>query len=295
MQPTFEIRGLTLAEHRANVESLPVMDATCTTKELALTHAITARTTIFATLRDLNVRVPGVISGALEDHDGLHADLDKIFAITPGASLESDLKRAKEVHSLWTAYNAQLAALTPPKPALTLRQGTADVTAAQFDQMWLDTVAAVGAERQAAKDWNEAGLALRTMDRKVDRDNKRWYASWTKAYPVGTPEGDVARSTVPTETGTPEPTALPIYSATPQAGRVVAIVYAAEGGAHATTLELLCQLPGEPDFGHSTPVILDGQLVGPFPPNTLVGLRTRVSNSHAGFVLGDIVQGLSPA
>ena len=121
------------------------------------------------------------------------------------------------------------------------------------------------------------------------------YAAWLKAYPAGTPEGDVARSRIPTEAGTPEPTALPIYSATPQAGRVVAIVYANEGGAHATTLELLCQLPGEPDFGHSTPVQLGGQLVGPFPPNTLVGLRTRVSNSHAGFVLGDIVQVLIPA
>ena len=224
------------------------------------------------------MRVPGLISGTLEAEDKLHEDLDKIFAITPGNSQDADLRRARLVAKLWANFNTQQAALTPPKPALTVRQGTVDVTAAQFTLLYA-----------------AARAALRAMDLKVDRDNKRWYAAWLKAYPAGTPEGDVARSRIPTEAGTPEPTALPIYSATPQAGRVVAIVYANEGGAHATTLELLCQLPGEPDFGHSTPVQLGGQLVGPFPPNTLVGLRTRVSNSHAGFVLGDIVQVLIPA
>ena len=53
--------------------------------------------------------------------------------------------------------------------------------------------------------------------------------------------------------------------------------------------------PPPSPYGHTTLMQLDGQLVGPFPPNTLVSLRTRVSNSHAGFVLGDIVQGLIPA
>ena len=295
MKATFELRNLTLAQHRTNVESLPTLDEIRTGKELDLTHAMAARATCFTALRDLNVRVPGLIHGALEDDDKLHEDLDKIFAITPELSQDSDLRRARLVGKVWLAYNAQLAALTPPKPALTVRQGAADVTATQFVQMGADALVAQDAEGQAVKDLSEARSGLRTRDRKVDRDNKRWFESWTKAFPAGTPEGDVARSTVPTEAGQPAPTPLPIFSATPQAGRVVGVIYANEGGAHASTRELLYQLPGEPDFGHSTPVIMDGQLVGPFPPNTLVGLRTRVSNNHSGYVLGDIVQVLIPA
>ena len=51
-------------------------------------------------------------------------------------------------------------------------------------------------------------------------------------------------------------------------------------GDHATTLEVLWQVVGvDPVFGHVTPVNLEGQTVGPFPPGVEVRFKTRVSNS----------------
>ena len=242
------------------------------------------------------MRTAGSLQGLLSDDDeDLHHKLDKVFAIGSGDSKANEIRRAQELVGVWKEYDAAQQALTPPKTPLIMKQGLENVTATQFAQLLADTIAAQQAQTDAGRASSSARTALHVADRKADRGNKRWYAVWTKTYLPGTAEGDAARSTIPTEAGQPQPTALQIYSATPQAGRVVGLIYAEGGGAHAKTLELLYQLPGEPDFGHEQKVILDGQLVGPFPPNTLVGLRTRVSNSHAGVVWGDIVQVLIPA
>ena len=59
------------------------------------------------------------------------------------------------------------------------------------------------------------------------------------------------------------------------------------------------QLPGEPDFGHSTPIahVVGGnrapQTIGPFTQGTVVLMRTRGANSGTGVVLGDVVSAIA--
>ncbi len=89
--------------------------------------------------------------------------------------------------------------------------------------------------------------------------------------------------------------ALEIESLTVQTDKRVAVTYAEQGGDHATTLELQYQLPGETDFGHSTPVVRRVQMMGPFAPGTLVSFRTRAANSTPGVVLSAVAQVLVPA
>ena len=77
---------------------------------------------------------------------------------------------------------------------------------------------------------------------------------------------------------------LEIASLTPQAGGMLEVVFDTGTGAHATTRELLRQLPGDLDFGNTQPITLPSQQIGPFTSGTLVKLRTRVSNSNPGVV-----------
>ena len=295
MDDTVELRGLTLAQHTANVNALPVLAQTRVDKEALLTAALAASRVCFAEMAELNVRVPRAIEALLDPEDGLHDQLDEIYAITAGKVEDADLRRARKVARLWKDFNTQQAAQTPPKPAFTPKFSGQPVTVAQFDTLLTTSLTAQDTEEAARKEVSKVKTALRVMDRKVDRDNKRWYAAWIQLYPEGTPEGDAARTNVPTEAGVPEPTPLPIFSLTAHPDHTGFVVYAEGGGLHASTMEVLYMLPGETEFGHTAKVILDGQLIGPFPPNTLVSVRTRVANSTPGVVWGDIVQVLIPA
>jgi len=64
----------------------------------------------------------------------------------------------------------------------------------------------------------------------------------------------------------------------------VTVAFDPDGGDNATTKELQYQLPGEPEFGHATPITGNSMTVGPFDPGVTVTFRTRVSNSHPGVV-----------
>ena len=187
------------------------------------------------------------------------------------------------------------AAETPPKPALTLKQGTATVTATQFAQLLADFIAGQKSQSDAARAVSTAKTALRVANRQVDRNNKRWYVAWTKTYPAGTPEGDAARSDVPTEQGVPAPTPLEIESLVATPDKQVMVTVADWTGDHASTRELLYQLPGEPDFGNTTELTARVLMFGPFTPGTLVRFRTRVGNSKDHSVLGAIQQVVVPA
>ena len=290
-KPLLELRDLTLAQHTANVDALPVLARALTDAEDALSTAQEICDHHFQRLRALNVQAPGAIETQLQADDPLHGRLDGIYAITSGQTEADDLKRAGRVATLWRDFNALLAAHLPPKSPFTVPSGDDDLTVAEFEQLTLDAQAAFKTAEHKKDLLSDAKSALRIMARKVDRDNKRWYQMWTKLYPAGTPEGDAARENVPIDTHKPPPpAALPIYSLTARPDHTVAVVYAQEGGYHATKLELLYQLAGETEFGHAVAVDLQGQLIGPFPPNTLVAARTRVGNSTASNVWGDIVQ-----
>ena len=295
-KPLLELRDLTLTQHTANVDALPVLARAVTDADAALSVAEEICANYFKRLRALNVQAPGAIETQLQADDPLHGQLDGIYAITSGQTEEDDLKRAGGVADLWRDFNTLLADHLPPKPAFTVPVGEDDLTLAEFEQLKLDSLAALNNAGRKKTLLKKAKNTLRVLARKVDRDNKRWYQTWTRLYPAGTPEGDAARENVPVEDHkVPPPTPLPIFSLTARPDHTVDVVYAREGGYHATKKELLYLLPGELEYGHAAEVNMNGQLIGPFPPNTLVGVRTRVGNSTASGVWGDIVQVLIPA
>lgn len=289
MQPTFELNGLNLAQHATLTDSLPTLAQTRDNKENDLTEALSAKRVAFAKVSNLAGRVPGLIDGLLDDDDPFKDQLDAIYAVDADGSENSSLRRARLVLPLWTDVNAARAAATPAKPPLTVDyQGTAlavaDLSGA-VDAALLSQKTA--AEKQ--RDVTNAKSALRTADRKLDRANKRWYKAWLLAFLEGTTEGNAALSQIPTEGGTAQAAVLPILSATPLPDQRVTVTLDPNGGAHATTKELQHQLPGEEEFGHSTPITGNQMTVGPFDPGITVSFRTRVANSNPGFVTSPVV------
>ncbi|MFZ4765207.1 MAG: hypothetical protein ACOYMN_09675 [Roseimicrobium sp.] len=295
MQPTFALQNLTLAQHTTAVNGLAAAAQTRSGEEADLKDARTAAETQFTRLATLNVRVPGALSGMLAPEDDLHGQLDLVFAEDNNTSQPGVLRRARLVSGVWADFNATRAAATPPQPALTVtyaERGSstppATVTQADFAGFITASQNAQQAVADAQRDLSAAKTALRALESKVDRNNKRWYLTWTKLHPAGTPEGDAARSQVPTEQGTPAPTPLEITSATGQPDRTIVLAYDPDGGEHATTEELQWRTGDDPDFGHSTPVVRPTQTVGPFAAGSIVQLRTRVANSTSGVVLSAV-------
>jgi hypothetical protein len=225
----------------------------------------------------------------LDDDDDLKEQLDAIYGVDPGVSENAALRRGRMILPLWTDVNTARAAAVPPKPALTLDYLGVPVAVADFSATIDLAIAKQKTEVEAARDVTNAKSALRTADRKTDRGNKRWYQAWLLAYPVGTPEGDAAASQISTEQGTAQAQVLAILSAVAQPDHTVIITFDPAGGLHATTKELQYQLPGEPDFGHSTPITSNSLTVGPFTAGVTVAFRTRVSNSNPGFVTSPVV------
>lgn len=289
MQLLFELNNLTRTQHGTLTDSLPALAQTRDNKENDLTETLAAKHDLFAKLVSLIVRVPGLIDGLLEDDDPLKEQLDAIYAIDSDASEQAALRRSRLLLPLWTDVDAARAAAVPPKPALSLNYQGADVMVADFSTT-IDaalTVQKTEAERQ--RDVTNAKTALRAADRKLDRGNKRWYQAWLLTFPVGTPEGDAAQSQITTEHGASDPLVLPILSATPLPDHTVDLQFDPNGGDHATVKELQYQLPGELEFGHSTPLTGNAMTVGPFTPGITVVLRTRVSNSNPGYVTSDAI------
>lgn len=297
LDSAFEITGTTMAQHQTRVTSLQDLADTRTAAELSLSNAREAARDLFAELADLNVRLPGSLDGILADDDDLHGQLDLIYAVPLNVSEAQTLRRARRVKGLWTAYNARLAALTPPKPALTIDYQQAGsinppetVALADFEGLIDDALAAQTTDEDRQREVSTAKSNLRATERRVDRDNKRWYKAWTKKFPEGTVKGDAARSQITTEHGTLEPTPLPIESAVLQSGSGnQVLVTFSSGGLHATTKELLYKLPADNDYGHTVPITGATMTAGPFTGGQTVSFRTRVSNSHPGVVWGDPV------
>ncbi len=289
MQPTFALNGLDRTQHGALTDSLPVLAQTRVNKENDLTDALSAKHDIFDKLRNLAIRVPGLIDGLLDDDDPLKEQLDAIYGVDPAVSENSSLRRARLILPLWTDVNTARAAAVPPQAALTLDYQGTPVAVAGLSTTLDAGLAAQKTEAERQRDVTNAKSTLRTADRTLDRGNKRWYKAWLLAYPAGTLEGEAALAQIGTEQGVAQAQVLPILSATPLPDQQVTVQLDPAGGAHATTNELQYQLPGEPEFGHSTPIVGTAITVGPFTPGITVAFRTRVSNSHPGFVTSDVV------
>ena len=61
----------------------------------------------------------------------------------------------------------------------------------------------------ALSEWREKAETLAMLARDMEDVNEAWYADATRVFPVGTPEGDMIRSTVPTTYNPPPPPAAP--------------------------------------------------------------------------------------
>lgn len=289
MQPAFEINNLTRTQHGTLTDSLPTLAQTRDNKENDLTDALAAKHTVFDKLQNLTIRVPGLIDGLLDDDDDLKEQLDAIYGVNPATSENSALRRGRLLLPLWTDVNTARAAAVPPKPALTVDYLAAPVAVADFSATIDLALAKQKTEAEKQRDVTNSKSALRTADIKLDRGNKRWYKAWLLAFPVGTPEGDAAASQIPTEQGVAQAVVLLILSAVAQPDHTIIVTLDPAGGLHATTKELQYMLPGETEFGHSTPITSNSMTVGPFAAGASVSFRTRVSNSNPGFVTSPVV------
>lgn len=284
MKPAFELNNLTKAQHETLTNSLPTLAQARDNKENDLTDALAAKHTVFDKLRDLAVRVPGLIDGLLSEEDDLREQLDAIYAVDSVVSEAHTLRRCRLIMPFWTDVNAARAAAVPPKPAVTLDYGDppAAVGVGEFNSTVSAALVAQKTEAEQQRLVTNAKSALRTADRKTDRANKRWYKAWLKAYPAGTPEGDAALAQIPTEQGVAPAEPIEILTLTALADHRVRVNLDPNGGAHATTKELQYQLPGETEFGHSTPITENEMFVGPLAVGATVTFRTRTANSNPG-------------
>ena len=271
--PTFQVGALTLAAHTTDVALLLTHVNDRDVQQDAQDDAVLARDANFNALRDIVVRVPQLIEATLEDDDLLQGDLDDVYAVEPNRT-HGGMERARRVISLWNRVNTLRAAMTPALPALTL--GT--TTVANLQTLLTNHPALLQTVEDERSELNQKTGVLKVTTRRVDRNNKRWYAAWSKNFAVGSAEND-ALSQIDTGPTTPAPSALEIATLT-AAGTSVQVAYVAGGGDHATTLVVLWLVVGiDPDFGHATPVNLAGQTIGPFSAGDEIQFKTRGSNS----------------
>jgi hypothetical protein len=206
MQPGFELRGTTLAQHRASLAALSEQAQACADAEGDASDAFAALKGLFAMLSDLGVRVPAAIDGLLDGEDGLRAQFGRIYEQSAADSRTSALNRARLVAPLWADFDAQAAAATPPGQPLVMAYRVPDsdapprvVDRAAFAALIADCEKALRTQAEKRRAVTNARSALRRLERRVDRDNKRWFKAWVNHYPAGTPEGDAALAQVPTE------------------------------------------------------------------------------------------------
>ncbi|MFZ4766921.1 MAG: hypothetical protein ACOYMN_18365, partial [Roseimicrobium sp.] len=193
--PTFTLRGLTLAQHQADVTALTPTAQALTEAETDVDGARSARDAALAPLQDLAVRLPRKLDGDLSPDDPFHDDLEAIRRF-PLDSIQNTVRRSQSVLALWKKLDARNAAATPPVPALTVGGEGRATFQARLD--------ALPALLQKIAD-QESRLTtvrgtLRTLSTKVDKNNKRWLAAWKGEFPAGTPAGD-AISQIKTESG----------------------------------------------------------------------------------------------
>jgi hypothetical protein len=228
----------------------------------------------------LGTKIPAIIDGQLSENDALMKDVSDLYATKP-VTEASILKRARMLYPVWVRANTALAALTPAQPAITrVIQGVA-YSAALLKSLldgYTDLIAANN-NKQEILDTKRA--ALRTLDRRVDQLNKRWYKVVKASYDPGSPEYEALKD-IPTEPGTPLPETIEIDTVTQggEEGLQALISYVPGGGDHATTKKIKWQIVGT-DAGFTNEAVLDasGNALGPFPVGTVVKIITEVTNS----------------
>ena len=142
---------------------------------------------------------------------------------------------------------------------------SAALTPASFGQLLSSCTAAQKAESPALTAWRRAAVELNNKAELVDRDNIAWYTEATRRFPVGTVEGDLIRSAVPSTSRPEQPVGQAVISNLLVSGSDIHFDCAAPG---ATRFTYLQQMPGSPAFvviQADTPqahVMLHGQAAG---------------------------------
>ncbi len=271
---TFQVGPLTLAAHTADVALILTHVDERNVQQDVLDDAMLTRDANFSLIHDIAVRVPQLIDATLEDSDSLNNDLDDIFGVNPD-SQHGAMERSRRIVSLWNRVNTKRAAMTPALPALLL--GTTSVV--NLSTALTNHPGLMQVVENERSELNQKKSQLQTTARRVDRNNKRWYAAWGNNFADGSPQVSAMQSQVDVEEGTNRPTAKEIATLT-QSILSVAVAYVALGGNHATAMSLQWQVVGvDADFGHDTVVILTGQTVGPFAAGATINFRVRASNS----------------
>lgn len=285
--PDYQVGTLAYGPHFSDVTNLPAFAAARTTAENTLTQKEAQRRTLLAQIQDIARRGPHVIKQSLPDGDDLLDVADGLLGIE--LEVEEDiLRRAVGLIDLWGRVNVKRAALPAPEgplPALTV----VSMTRAAFATLQGGYGHQVEEVTAANSDVTQKKHQLRTLDRKADRNNKRWFDAWLNDWPTDSDEYALL-ATIPTEGGEGPPAKLEIETFAAQGDHSVQATAAVTGGAGADTRELQYRIVGvETNFGHSQPIAL-GELktLGPFLAGQVIEARIRTANGHPGYILSDV-------
>ncbi len=129
--------------------------------------------------------------------------------------------------------------------------------------------------------WREVAEEFNVFAAATEELCVAWYGAATTVFPVGTPQGDMIRSTVPT-TYVPPPAGVPhlleLTSVEDLGGGQVRANYGA-GGETATSLLLQWEVVGvSPGYSHSAVVVRPQQTVAAGAAGNVLRLRTRAAN-----------------
>lgn len=154
---------------------------------------------------------------------------------------QSVLKQALAVESAWEQADPAWVPITEP--------GTPPVpiTLAVFKAQREAAGALLKPESDLEAAWSKQDKMLGEMCEALNRNSIPWYGSVTAVFPVGTPLGDMIRSTVPTTYTPPaEPPGLPTFSqaSSPGPGELSASFTAAR----AATFDVYLKGPGDAAF-----------------------------------------------
>ena len=231
-------------------------------------------------LKVLGTKIPAIIDGQLSEDEGLMKDLNDLYGTKP-VTEASILKRARMLYPVWVRANTALAALPTPQPAITrIIQGVA-FTAAMLKTLLDGYTDLVATNHNKLQKLDEKRTALRTLDRRVDQLNKRWYRVVKASYDPGTPPYEALKN-IPTEPGTPLPETVEIDTVTQggEDGLQVLVSYVPGGGDHATTKKIKWQVEGtDATFTNEAPLDPSGNALGPFAVGTVIKIITEVTNS----------------
>lgn len=252
-------------------------------QSLNYSHASHSRERAFTFLKEVSLQMAAIIEATLPAGDELEDELALVFSVVP-QSQHTILDRCRRLSSLWGEVNVRRAAATPPQPEL-LRGAT---TLAEFRAALAGAPGLQQAEQDEWSKWVRIRARLNRLVEELDGWLKRWLKGWRGNFVEGSDEIEALKQ-VPVEPGGKPPQVIELASVTVE-GESAEVVVEKKSGRHATRRELQWEIEGDPapppppdakdaGFTHRVPIEGLKQRIGPFPPGTVLHLRTRAGNS----------------